>query len=270
MTLSPVAQEPQLSSGVVIEGLEKLKVAALLQVFIAVLVGVSALLLLALTPFLTIRAGASLAGLASLIVTVAFTVVTAYGYLLPSVNRFARWKPKDFLAPLILMRSGYTGGALIMLGALLALTWLVREVVSGFIVAGVEIRIEEVIYICLILLLVGGVMLFMGYTGILVHLHKLSEALNFPKFSRTGAFVVIFGTTFILLSTALLIIHSGSRAATVNPYEYYNIISIAANATTALLIITLLISLLGIVIWAQVYSEASLIERRVEAGIIQA
>jgi hypothetical protein len=260
VTLSPVAQEQQLSGGAVVEGLEKLKVTALLHVFIAMLVGVSALLLLALTPFSTIRTSESLAGLASLIVTVAFTVTTVYGYLLPSANRFARWKPRDFLAPLVLMRSGYTGGALITLGALLALTWLVRETASGFIVAGTVISIEEVIYIYLILLLVGGILLFTGYTGTLVYLYKLSEAFNSLQLSRAGAFVVIFGTAFILLSSALLIIHSTSRATS----------NVAVNATMALLIITLLISLLGIVTWAQVYSEASSIERKTEAGTIQA
>uniref|UniRef100_A0A7C4FA57 DUF973 family protein n=1 Tax=Ignisphaera aggregans TaxID=334771 RepID=A0A7C4FA57_9CREN len=255
----------------VVEGLRKLKAAAALQAFIAMLIAVSALLLLALLPFSTIRTGEAVAGLVCFAATVVFTIATAFAYLLPSAKRFAMWRPRDFLAPLILMRAGYTGGPLIMLVALLALTQLVRGVApSGLAVAGVEVKFETILYACLILLLVGGVLLFTGYTGSSIHLHKLSEAFNSPQLSKIGVFVAVSGSAFTLLSASLLIIDSGIRAATAYPYNYYHAIGVAANVATAPLIIAILTSILGIAVWMQVLSEVSSIEKRVEAEGVQA
>jgi uncharacterized membrane protein len=265
---SPQAVQESQPFANVVEGLGKLKAAAALQVFIAMLIAISALLLLALLPFSTIRTGEAVAGLACFATTVVFTIVTAFAYLLPSAKCFAMWKPRDFLAPLILMRAGYTGGSLIMLVALLALIQLVSAP-SRWAVAGVEIEFETILYAYLILLVIGGVLLFMGYTGSFIHLHKLSEAFNSPQLSKTGVFVAVFGVAFTLLSAALLIIDNGIRAAAANPYNYYHAIGVAANVATAPLIIAILTSILGIAVWMQVLSEVSSIEKRVEAGVIQ-
>jgi uncharacterized membrane protein len=264
---SPQAVQESQPFANVVEGLGKLKVAAALQVFIAMLIAISALLLLALLPFSTIRTSEAVAGLACFATTVVFTIVTAFAYLLPSAKCLAMWKPRDFLAPLILMRAGYTGGSLIMLVALLALIQLVRvSAPSRWAVAGVEIEFETILYAYLILLVIGGVLLFMGYTGSFIHLHKLSEAFNSPQLSKTGVFVAVFGVAFTLLSAALLIIDNGIRAAAANPYNYYHAIGVAANVATAPLIIAILTSILGIAVWMQVLSEVSSIEKRVEAG----
>jgi len=190
---APQVEQQSTSSarGVVVDGLRKLKLAALLQIIAAILAGVSAIMLLELLGSLLfpvpghraigfrIIAIAGIWWIALAVVALILAIVGIYLYLLPSAKRFASWRSEEFSTPSQLMGIGYLWGAIVLLIALLIVAVGAVSLTSGMVLGGA------------VLVIVGGILLLIGWIGNLIYFFRLRDAFNSTLFLVAAILLII-------------------------------------------------------------------------------
>lgn len=163
----------------VLEGLGKLRTASLLQIITSILLVIS-LIIIILSPLPTIGAFARAPGSASaltvglvtaggvlMFIAIILLLVAVFAFLLPSVSRFALWRPADFSAASTLMKVGYIGGAVL----------LIIAIPLTFVGVGV------------VLLVIGSLIMFIGLIGNALYFAKLRDLFNTSAFLLAALFL---------------------------------------------------------------------------------
>ena len=173
----------------VLNGLRELRAAALLQIAASILVGISGFMQLPF-PFNFEPLAVGLSRSVFLVVAMILAIISVYFYLLPSAEQFSLQKPEEFSTPSKLMRTGYLGGAtLILLSNLIIIVGVTTTGGSGSL--GTNLAILG----SLALAITGGIMLLAGLVGIIIYFLRLKDMFNSTPFLVTA----------ILLAASVLI-----------------------------------------------------------------
>jgi hypothetical protein len=190
-----VAQQlsaPSPARDIVVEALDKLRMASLLLIIATIMVAVASFSMLG--ALFTGNIFAVLAGgvavIAVAIIGFIIILVSVYGYLLPSVNQFATWRPQEFSTARTLIRVGYIAGPILMIIGLATI----------FIVIGFA------------LIVIGGILLLVGEIGVIILLFKLRDAFNSTLFLVAAIFAIlgIFIPLLDFIAWILVFVESGS------------------------------------------------------------
>lgn len=256
MAAPQVVQQPQPTSvDVVVEGLRKLKTAALLQI-VAEVLGVALILVIAFTAVASILhfvtggiqeaflQWAILAILVPLIVIVVaiivLVIISIYAYLLPSAKRFAKWRPGEFSTPLTLLRIGYVWGAVVLL---VALAIIFTGIGVGLAIGGLEaglLTIAVVVRVGLALVFIAIIMFFIGFVGNIVYLFRLSSVFHSTQFQVAAILTIVD----IVLSALVIVPFIGFALSCIE-------------------------SILSFIVWILIYIEAGSLEKKVLQGLVQ-
>ena len=183
---------PSPARDIVVEALDKLRMASLLLIIATIMAAVASFSMLG--ALFTGNIIAALAGSAVVIVVAIIgfilVLVSVYGYLLPSVNQFATWKPEEFSTARTLIKVGYIAGPIIMIIGLATI----------FIVIGLG------------LIVIGGILLLVGEIGVIILLFKLRDAFNSTLFLVAAilAIIGIFIPILDFIAWILVFIESNS------------------------------------------------------------
>jgi len=190
------ASAPSPAKDIVVKALDKLRMASLLLIIATIIAGAASFLMLGalLGALFTGNIIATLAGsvvvIAVAIIGYIIILVSVYGYLLPSANQFATWKPQEFSTARTLIKVGYIAGPIL---AIIGFATL-------FILIGIA------------LIVVGGILQLIGDIGVIILLFKLRDAFNSTLF-LVAAILAILGIFIPLLdfiAWILVFIESGS------------------------------------------------------------
>jgi hypothetical protein len=183
---------PSPARDIVVEALDKLRMASLLLIIATIMAGAVSFSMLGalLTGNIFAVLAGSVAVIAVAIIGFIIILVSVYGYLLPSVNQFATWRPQEFSTARTLIRVGYIAGPILMIIGLATI----------FILIGIA------------LIVVGGILLLVGEIGVIILLFKLRDAFNSTLF-LVAAILAILGIFIPLLgfiAWILVFVESGS------------------------------------------------------------
>jgi len=193
-----VAQQvsaPSPAKDIVVEALDKLRMASLLLIIATIIVVAASFMMIG--SLITGFTGNIFTALAGSVIVVAVAIigfilvlVSVYGYLLPSVNQFATWKPQEFSTARTLIKIGYIAGPIIMIIGLATI----------FIVIGLG------------LIVIGGILLLVGEIGVIILLFKLRDAFNSTLFLVAAilAIIGIFIPILDFITWILVFVESGS------------------------------------------------------------
>jgi hypothetical protein len=189
----------QPATSIVLEGLRKLRTAALLQI-IAVVIATAASFsalgaLLTGNALAILAAGASTIALA--LIAIVLLLVAVYAFLLPSAKSFASWRPAEFSTPSKLLRIGFLWGLVVVLIALLlALTVIL-------------------VLVALALAVVGVILVIIGWVGLIIYFFKLRDAFNSTLFLVAAILTIlvivpVVGGILGFIAWILVLVESGT------------------------------------------------------------
>jgi len=173
----------------VLEGLEKLRTASLLQIITSILLAISlAIIISPLLPAIeatpgsvsTLTVGLAITGGVLMFIAVILLLVTLFAFLLPSVSRFALWRPADFSAASTLMKVGYIGGAVLLIIAI------------PLAIVGMGIA--------LLIIIIWFLLLFIGLVGNALYFAKLRDLFNTSAFLLAALFLFMLPTVAWIFS----------------------------------------------------------------------
>ena len=168
----------------VLSGLRKLKTGSLLIVVAVIILGGSLLALLGsiFTFNVDVVVATLLSWMLLSLIALVLTLVAVYAYLVPSAWSLAKWKPEEFSVISNLLVTGYIGG---LVSTLLALVLLIADV------TGITGGSVVVLLLIIVLAIAGVILLFIGWIGNVVYFLKLRDAFNSSTFLVAGILLVL-------------------------------------------------------------------------------
>lgn len=193
------------SKEVAIEGLSKLRTGALMLIIAALMVGagVTIAIFATLGGLMTGGLAGLLAGqlfaLAATLVGVILMLVALFAFVIPGSSRLASWNT-EFSTPSKLIKVGLAGGLILMLIALLISIAGASAYSLGAIMGGAA------------LMVIAGIMTFVGYIGIILLAFRLNRVFDESLFMVAGIlFIVsIFVGILMFVAWALMFVGLGS------------------------------------------------------------
>jgi len=118
-------------------------------------------------------------GVVIMFIAVILAFIAVFAYLVPSAGDLAKWRPDEFSTPSKLMKIGYIGGLVLVIIAILLLI--------------VAILAENVLMVlgALGLIVLGGILAFIGWIGNLIYFFKLNGVFKESLFLIAGILLII-------------------------------------------------------------------------------
>lgn len=188
-----------------IEGLSKLRTGALMLI-IAVLIAVAGTLMAIPAMFGALAGGPAglVAGLASVLavvlVGIIIMLVALFAFVVPGASRLAHWNT-EFSSPSKLIRVGLVGGLIVMIIALLILIAGALTLNPGAVLGG------------LALMVIAGIMSFIGYIGIILLSFRLNKVFGETIFMVAGILFIVGIFVGILMFIAWILMFVGLGSA---------------------------------------------------------
>ncbi len=206
MTYYPAAPTPQPQAqptALLIEGLGKLRTAALLFIISSLLTGLSFTLVLMGgglgSPQALIAGGIGM--FIALIIGAILGLIALFAFLIPAFSRLRDYNPGEFGTPSKLIKIGYAGGLILMIigGILIAAAAAMGAATLVFAGAG--------------LIIVAAILLFIGLIGLIIGVFRLKGATGEGIFTAAGILFIIGIFISILQFIAWILVFVGAGSA---------------------------------------------------------
>ncbi|MEM2008117.1 MAG: DUF973 family protein [Ignisphaera sp.] len=194
------------SKSIAIEGLRKLRTGAIIFIVATLLVG--ATLIVAISAILATAFAEGETGVLMGLTTVLglaivgfiLNLVGLFGFMIPGVSKLVKWNEK-FSTSSKLLKIGYGGGIVLLLIAIIIILAGAFALNPGIILGGLALAV------------IGGIVLFIGYIGLIILSFKLNDIFKVTSLMVAGILFVIGIFVGILQFVAWILMFVGLGSA---------------------------------------------------------